>query len=142
VFTLLSQFKHFTSEGPIINIFKRRKSAFRPFPFKFTKFSLSKQGTVGYSDFNRSRRFRWLWMPFKTLRHIYKKGYFNILRHSFLIWLQSFNKLHTNKTLQKNCFKKFDISKKNADFYAEFKYEKWTANNFSQKSYKQKKGRK
>jgi len=36
--------------------------------------------------------------------------------------------------------KKFENSTKNGNFHAEFKNEKLTANNFSQKSYKQKKG--
>jgi len=35
-----------------------------------------------------------------------------------------------------------EISIKNADFHAEFKYDKLTANILSQKSYKQKKGQK
>jgi len=48
----------------------------------------------------------------------------------------------TNKTLQKIVLKQFEIGIKNADFHAEFKYEKRTENNFSPKSYKQKKGQK
>jgi len=48
----------------------------------------------------------------------------------------------TNKALKKIVFKRFEISLKNAEFYAEFKHEKLTANNFSQKSYKQKEGQK
>ena len=64
--------------------------------------------TLGYSDFNRSRRFRLLWMPFKTKTHLWKKGYVNILSHSFLIWLQSFNKLLL-KPSQKIFTKKIEI---------------------------------
>jgi len=63
--------------------------------------------TLGPSDFERSRHFRWLWLPFKTETHLLK-GYFHVLSHSFLIWLQSFNKLLIKPT-QKIASKKFDI---------------------------------
>ena len=36
----------------------------------------------------------------------------------------------TNKT-PKNCLEKFEVSVKNAEFYDEFRYKKWAANNFS-----------
>jgi len=45
------------------------------------------------------------------------------------------------KTSKKLSFQKFDLNKKNADFHAEFKYENLAANSFSQKSYKQNKGK-
>jgi hypothetical protein len=51
-----------------------------------------------------------LCMPFKTLRHIYKKGYFHILSHSLLIWLQSFKKNLQIIPSKKIVSKKFVIS--------------------------------
>jgi len=47
-------------------------------------------------------------MPFKTLRHIYKKGYVHILSYSSKIQQTT----GTNKTLQKIFTKIFDISMK------------------------------
>ena len=79
--------------------------------------------------FNRSRHFMWFWMPFINLRDIYKKGYFPILSHSFLIWLQSFNKLQIRPS--KKWFKKIEIRSINADFMLSSNMK-----NFSQKSYK------